>query len=163
MTIEDFKFGKQKVFVKVLSSTFNLNQHVKGLIGKILEVRIVDYDDDTVQVWDEDKNYYYFNFSDVQEMTPCYFKGERIGIGDTVVWDGEEPIVYDYHWEDGRWVLDMVEDMNYQNGCYSLSESRITSHTPLFPTVKKETLNLAGKIYYKEDIERALKDVKEVK
>jgi hypothetical protein len=127
MTYEEIT--NQPKFVRIVDSTYNPDSEKREMIGGEFEVRHEFYCDNTVGVWNKDKSdFWYFNRSDVVFLTPVKFNGKRIGIGDEVKGCGNWRKVYGYHWCDRNWCLDLVEDDNFEHGCYILSESKITDH-----------------------------------
>lgn len=71
----------------MLDSTNHPNKNTESLIGKILEVKEVDYSHDTLEIYEEDKSdFWVFNFSDVQVLLPKEFTvdGRRLGYGDKI-------------------------------------------------------------------------------
>lgn len=54
------------------------------MIGKEYKVETIDYSDNSLRI-----NSLWFNFSDVQWLTPLSFNGRRIAVGDSVKWCGE--------------------------------------------------------------------------
>jgi len=139
----------QKKYYKVLDSTFSPTEKTKSLIGKVLE----EIKNDRVTL-NSDGNPFVFNKSDLQEMTPLFFKEKQIGIGDDVKHYNEWHTVYGYHWYDGRFVLNTVKDNDFDNRCLNLKVENITNHRPLSknkPTEEEikqaeDVLRRAGKL-----------------
>jgi hypothetical protein len=137
MKIKSFKdIQDMPVEVRVLDSTNSPTEETKAMIGGIFERCGIDGEDGTVNIWNKDKSdWFWFNFSDIQYLTPVFHKGYQIGIGDRVWDDDEEYEVFGYSWVDGQWVIDCatIEDgePNYSYTTW-LRESEITSVTPLY-------------------------------
>lgn len=124
--------------VRVLDSTRFPDEETRVLIGGTFEVRGEFYDDNTIAVWNADKSdWYWFNRSDVQFLTPLTFKGVDIGIDDEVEAYGTWHTVYGYQWFDGEWLVAGVEDNDFEGGCGWVRNEAITAHRPLHtPQVK---------------------------
>ena len=127
------EYTGRPVEVKVIDSTHTPNDRTKAMIGGIYEVKVTDNSFNIRYVWDKDKmNYWDFNESDLQVMTPLSFKGERIGIGDMV----NGGIVYDCVWYDGVYCLTVANNNKegFERGCHIVSDFAINRHTPLHPS-----------------------------
>lgn len=120
--------------------TKSLNSNVRGIIGSTFEEYAYFNHDKTVQLYDKEKNdAWFFNLSDLQEMTPLEYNGVRIGIGDEVKYKDYWSEVYGYTWYDGKWQIFGAREKGYEDTFpYQLSE--ISGHKPLHS--KKEPLEL---------------------
>lgn len=70
--------------VRVIASTLAPSSITKAMIGKEYKVKFINYDDKTICADDR-----YFNFSDVQWLTPLSFNGRRVAVGDEVKISGD--------------------------------------------------------------------------
>lgn len=115
--------------VRVIGSTGNGGK-LKEMIGKEYQVDTIYFGDNTVMI-----KGWCFNLSDVQFLTHLSFKNRRIAIGDEVQCRGggnKWYKVYGYRWQDGRYLISLVKDNDFENSCFSSSQSEITAHrTPL--------------------------------
>lgn len=115
-----------------------------ALIGKEVEVRRESYYDNTITVWNEDKSdSWFFNKSDVVELTHVTHVNRWIGIGDEVSLYGTWIKVYGEHFHDGEWRLNCVKNDDFEKGCYVITEGDITDHKPLgvsHPTLSDQDL-----------------------
>jgi hypothetical protein len=137
MTYEEIT--NQPKFVRIVDSTFSSLKGAREMIGGEFEVRSEYHEDNILNIWNKDKSdSWMFNRSDVVFLTPVKFNGKRIGIGDEVKWCGSWNKVYGYHWYDGNWCLETVEDDNFEHGCYIISESKITDHRTSYKDLKAE-------------------------
>lgn len=147
----------EPVFAKVLDSTWCPNGKAIAMIDRIFEVQQFNCIDKIVVL-----NGHTLSFSDIQIITPVFYKGVQIGIGDTVkiTANGRDLVVVDCYKYNGnyRMLVGIDDDVN-NNITYAVSE--ITSHTPLYRT-KVETLKIGGIKYNKEEVEKALKNIKPV-
>ena len=134
MTFEELQ--NMPVEVKILDSTYRPCEATREMIGGIYEARSTDHHDYTYSVWTKLNSYwFFFNKSDCQIMTPLSYEGERIGIGDTV----NNVIVYGFSWFDGGWILQVVNDNDFDTCCYGYNESGVYSHTPLYQSKLSQT------------------------
>lgn len=118
---------------KVIDNTHSPVEQTKEMIGGIFEERASYNYDKTVSLYNKNKtDFWIFNLSDLQEMTPLEYNGVRIGIGDEIMWNGKWREVYDYIWYDGKWRISTVYDGDYQNN-YLLADYDIEDHKPLHP------------------------------
>jgi len=120
------------VMVRVISTKSN-NEEKQDMVGGEFEVRITfTHYNNTRHVYTKNKSdYFLFNESELQVLTPVKYNGVTIGIGDTI--NGKE--VYGFYWYDGTWKLNCVQDGDMNNLCYI--GQIITSHIPLHtPTPK---------------------------
>jgi len=144
---------------RVLSSTYNPNKIIKEMIGKIFEVRKIDYGDKNISLYTKDKSgYCIFKFSEVQEMTPLSFNGTRIGIGDMVKFAGSWLEVYDYKWCKEEWYIETAQNKDYKN-CWSLTSDILKDHKPLN---SQETITIGENTYLKTAFEEAVKELKTI-
>lgn len=112
--------------VRIIDS--NRYESSKELIGKELEVRVINYEDNIISVYNENKaDIFWLNLSGVRFLTPLKFKGKSIAIGDEILWAGVWRTVYDYSWYDGEFMIGTVKDNNFVD-CWSLKESGIKDH-----------------------------------
>ena len=163
---------QQPIYWKVIDSTYLPCKEKREMIGGIYEEYIyyqhLTYgisDSKTVTLWKDKKEdeCWVFNLSDLQEATPLLYKGERICIGDEVGSFGEWYEVYDYTWADGDWRVLTTHNKNYNNNdTHIFSEDEIQDHKPLHPQTK-ETIEIGGQLYSKEEVENKLKDLKPIK
>jgi len=144
--MQSLKQIKEKVpEVRILDSTYGIIvNEAKKMIGGEFEVMRINYYDKTIYVWNKDKsNWWIFNLSDVQFLTPLSFNGRRIGIGDEVkdVYGWCE--VYGYSWNDGEWGVDVAENKDYKDDTRWLTENKITDLRPLYQDDKvQKAINL---------------------
>jgi hypothetical protein len=151
-SLEDIQ--NMPVMVRVLDSTDYPSEVKKQMIGGTFEVRSIFYYENSISIWNKDKsNWYDFNLSDIQYLTPVFFEGYQIGIGDRIArHNGEELEVFGYSWCGGEWGLDCAEiedgKPDYSDTFY-FRESEITSATPLYPKVSSEQIEEATKLLEK--------------
>jgi len=122
------------VMVRVISTKSN-DEEQQNMVGGEFEVRITfSHYNNKRHVYTKDKSdYFLFNESELQVLTPVKYNGVTIGIGDKI--NGKE--VYGFHWYDGTWKLNCVQEGDLQGDCYNRSKRDITSHIPLHtPTPK---------------------------
>ena len=122
---------------RVNASTLSTNKKDEACIGKELKAKWVDYGDKTVALFTEDNStYWWFNFSDVQELTPLSHEGKRIAIGDEIDRGcGHWVTVHGYYWDGYEWVL-VCHKRNDKNNCWSVWQEDINGHR--IPTQEKE-------------------------
>jgi hypothetical protein len=129
----------QPKMVRVISNTANPEiSGMNDMIGGVFEVNTDYYCDKTKYVYSKDKSdYWNFKNSELQELTPIIHNGYQIGIGDKVN-DGDLwGTVHGYYWCDGRYRVLVVEDNNFEDGCYQIFENHIAEVKPLYNPVKK--------------------------
>lgn len=128
MTLEEII--NRKAEYRVLDSTCVQIDEAAAMIGGCFERKHKNDDNGNVALWNSDKsNYWIFNESDVRELTPVPFDGNRVAIRDRVECDGKWYVVYGYHWLDGNWFLDCLREwLSLEGGCYSLTTGQIASH-----------------------------------
>jgi hypothetical protein len=145
---------------RVLDSTLDQSEETKEMIGGEFK-RHTKYDfDKTISLWSKDKlDHWYFNDSDVVELTPLEFEGKSIAIGDDVKCGGEWLKVYDYYWFDGRWRVVGVLNNDYEEGCDSFCIKQITGIRQQLP---KDTKNQKALAKIKELEEKLAELKKEV-
>ncbi len=153
---------KQKLFVRVLDSTYSIDEEAKSVIGQVCEVRQNNYNDSIMSVYELDKtDYHWFNYSDLQIVFPeCVNDGHVIGVGDVVI-RYDRFVVYDAYQGDRNWVL-LTHKKNDENDTYPFVLDERFKVEPLYKS-NIETLEIGGRKYSKKDVENALKDIKEVK
>ena len=131
----------QKQYVRIIDSTYykdrDSNELSRRFIGKEFPISGIDYDNNTVVVVDFSSRCK-LNFSDVRFLTPVEFKGKKIAIGDEVLYGRDWCIVYGYFWFDGRLVLNIVKDNDYENECHCLTIDSITAHRSQGIDIKAE-------------------------
>lgn len=155
---------QQPIYWKVIDSTYFPCKETREMIGGIYDQHAYFDYDNTVILWNNDKSdYWSFNLSDLQKMTPpeITFRKERIGIGDEVNWCRDWYEVYDYCWDDGVWKINCAKNKDYNN-TRIFKETEIEDHKPLHPQTK-ETIEIGGQLYSKEEVENKLKDLKPIK
>lgn len=127
MTFEEITNPKK--YVRVIDSTYIPTKKTKEMVGGEFEVRIEWYSDNTVGVWDKDKSdWWIFNRSDVQFLTPVEYKGKKIAIGDEVLFASIWRKVYGYHWYNDEWELNVVSSNNFEYMCTHLYAEEIQDH-----------------------------------
>lgn len=110
--------------VRIVSSTYCPMNEKKEMIGKEYVIEVIEYDRNLVQV-----DGLWFNLYDVRFLTPLSFNGKRIAIGDEVYWAGRWRKVYGFHWYDGEYYLNLVEENGSLVGdCSGIVEDQITNH-----------------------------------
>jgi len=143
----------QPQYVRVVDSTYGTSTKAKTLIGKEVEIRR-DYHDNTVCIWDEGKNIWWFNLSDVVFLSPLTVEGKKVGIGDWIERDGRKYLVYGWHWHDGWWVLDTAIEGDFTH-CWSCDQRELNNFT--FVTTEEDMIEIDGKKWRKGTIKEALK------
>lgn len=145
MTFEELTNPKK--YVRILDSTYAKLYETLEMIGGEFEVKSEYYSHNQVGIYNSDKsNYWTFNRSDVQFLTPIEFEGRKIGIGDTIIYYGDEFKVYGYRWYDGEFIVSAVRVDDYEHGCYDLRLAEITKVIPLYQEkVKEMTLEAVNK------------------
>jgi len=104
------------------------------MIGKGFECQELNYKEGYVRL-----DGWWFNLSDVQELTPLKYEGKSIAIGDEVEYEDDWYTVYGYYWDNGEWCLQTVEDENFNGGCYEFRPRNIDDHrTPHSESLSKE-------------------------
>jgi hypothetical protein len=132
------------------------------LVGKELELHTDYITTETVELKFE-RTTTLFKKSDVQELTPLSFNNRRIAIGDEVMinnhnkWN-EWYIVFGYHWYDGIWILETVNNDNWENGCLSVNEDEVQDHR----TPQDNKIDLSDDELLEEVRKRGLIESKEV-
>jgi len=100
-------------------------------LNELYEVQSVNYVIDHVKIRERGK--VYFNFDQIQELTPLSHDGVRIGIGDKVT-HGSRTVTIN-----GFWVCEESGVVKLHVGkCGSIWETDITDHTPLTEMKKEE-------------------------
>lgn len=98
---------------RVNASTYAPSSETKTMIGGEFTVSTIDYEDEIVSLYTKGKsNFWTFNFSDVQELTPLSFNGKRIAIGDEVQHDeGDvwQKVVFCSPFED-EWGIEIIDE-----------------------------------------------------
>jgi len=152
---------KNTKHVRIIDSTLNKDKNAKSMIGKIFEVKDIDYKDKTLSIEEKDYDGYHiwFNFSDVQECFPDFIKdGYVVGVGDKV---NNNLTVIGSRKVDGRFVIDTYfKDNENDNYYYDINGTHII--TPLYNLTPKETIKLFGKEYPKHEVEQALSNIKAI-
>lgn len=80
----------------------------------------------------------WFDSDNAQILTPVKYDGEYIGIGDTITYDDDEYVVYDYVWDDGEFKLYAVGDNDLDGDCHSFTSEEIHGVKHLIGEKKKE-------------------------
>jgi len=150
---------KETKHVRIIDSTFqnfNENGETKAMIGGIFEVKDIDYQDEELSVYtDKEKSdYWFFNFSDVQEVCiEAVVDGYVLGVGDIVY---DKPIIGFYMY-DGE--INVRSGTIERTCTFDLSEIERNEITPLYKT----TIKIGEKLYNKSEVDTALANLKEIK
>jgi len=146
-SLEDYK--NQKKEVRVLRDTYAQNSSAKQMIGGTFEVRAEYYYDKTISVFNTSSVYgekyafnEMFNESDVQFLTPIFYKGYRIGVGDIIKISGDWYEVFDYTWRSNKWMLKTALDKDYSR-CGAIEEYEIEDVKPPYQQNEIE-VNIVG-------------------
>jgi len=142
MKIKSYKdLQNMPTMVRILDSTFSSDE--EKMIGGEYEVRTEHHLNNIFTVWNKDKSdYYYFNKSDLQELTPIEHNGYRIGIGDWVECDDEWFEVYGYHWWNDQFFLNIARVIDSKpdySSCWSRIQRNIHEVKPLYKEIDDET------------------------
>ena len=77
-------------YVRVIGNTEYPDKVKNAMLGQECEVRLSDYSDNIISVWDKPRTHsYWFNKSEVRFLTPAKFKEKHIAIDDEILVDGE--------------------------------------------------------------------------
>lgn len=137
-SLEDLK--NMPTEVRVLANTSKRGrEEMDKMVGGIFKQRSKHDYDKTRSIWNKDKSdFWWFNESELQELTPLEYNGHRIGIGDWVYAYGEWHEVYGYYWYDNEFRLNTAKieknKPNYSN-CWNTTLQGMTDIKPLY---KKE-------------------------
>lgn len=151
--------------VRVIGNTRDTkDEEMNDLIGKDVEVDTVDYDDNTISVWDENKEkYYWFNHADISPLFPPF--DWKYAFGDVVEvegWDDEHTVI-GWTYSDDGFYLRVIRNGNIKN-IYAIPET--TTITLIGkagqPTLPPET-ELFGKTYDTDKLLERLKGLEPIK
>ena len=121
---------KNKMMVKVVGSTISTTPDKDALIGKIVEVKRLDYFNNTLWLWTGPGDYGAFNLSDVQIATPVMYEGVNVCVLDKVFWNGSWRTVTDYIWHDFEYRL--ITEMGDYQSTQMLTVRDIKALDPLY-------------------------------
>lgn len=131
MNLQDIQNHKR--MFRVIDSTYNPNELTKEMIGVEFEIMAQHYEDNKISLYNIDKSdYWNFNTSDLQELTPLKFKDRFIGIGDWVLWGCTWREVYGYSWSSDGWCVNTAKEGDYGH-TLDLNQSNIYDLKPLHP------------------------------
>jgi len=150
---------KETKHVRIIDSTFqnfNENGETKAMIGGIFEVKDIDYQDEELSVYtDKEKSdYWFFNFSDVQEVClEAVVGGYVLGVGDLLC---DRPIL-----RFNRYSNYVIAHSGTDEETFScdLLKTKPIDITPLY----KPTIKIGEKLYNKSEVDKALANLKEIK
>ena len=153
---------KEKKHVRIIDSTYTIGNgksEAEAMIGGMFEVGVIDYEDGRFMVYTdkEKKDFWHFNFSDVQEVCiEAVVDGYVLGVGDLLC---DRPILR-FHIHSGEVkVRGGTEKCTYT---FDLSDVERNEITPLYnPTA--ETIKIGEKLYNKSEVDTALANLKEIK
>lgn len=112
-------------------------------LDKILEVKLIDFDNEEIEVYDEDKSIYsYFNFFEVEFMENTGMKdknGSYIYEGDIVTVNGTWNCIIEYKQSSCAFVLKSI-DSRWSTGYFSNYDAI------------EEMLEVIGNVYENEEL-----------
>ena len=150
---------KEKKHVRIIDSTYTIGNgksEAEAMIGGIFEVGVIDYEDGRFMVYTdkEKKDFWHFNFSDVQEVClEAVVEGYVLGVGDIVY---GKPIIGFYMY-DGE--INVRSGTIERTCTFDLSNIELEEITPLY----KPTIKIGEKLYNKSEVDTALANLKEIK
>ena len=157
---------KETKHVRIIDSTFTTDDEywqTKKMIGDIFEVKFINYLDKlfTVYTDKEKSDYWFFNFSDVQEVCiEAVVDGYVLGVGDLIDNGIDNKPILSFHVYDGNIKVDSgTRERTYTR---SLSKIEYEDITPLYKP-KVETIKIGEKLYNKSEVDKALANLKEIK
>jgi len=135
-----------KTMVRVMDSTYFPKQQTKVMIGLDLELKHPSDKSGRTGVYYKESNYYWFNKSDLQKLTPIEYKGRLVGEGDMVLYNGRWLEVYGYHWYDDKFKLDTAIEKDYSN-CLTIFVGDIIAIRPLYTPKPQDIIEVDGNRY----------------
>ena len=136
-----------KTMVRVMDNTYQEHKEgTKKMIGFNFEVRYPD-SDGRIAVYTKDKSdYWFFNKSDLQPLTPIEYKERLVGEGDMVLYNGKWNEVYGYKWYKNKFMLDTAVEKDYSNYC-GITVEEIEDIRPLYTPKPQEIIEVDGNRY----------------
>jgi len=151
---------KETKYVRIIGTTLNPNDVTKAMIGGIFEVKDIEYEDKEFSVYtDKEKSdYWFFNFSDVQEVClEAVVDGYVLGVGDMIdIYD--EPILGFCVADNDTYVRCGTKEKTYQ---HYLSDIEFRDITTLYNSTA--IIKIGEKLYNKSEVDTALANLKEIK
>ena len=152
---------KETKHVRIIDSTFSIyngKNETESMIGDIYEVKNINYKDKKLSVYsDKEKtDYWFFNFSDVQEVClEAVVDGYVLGVGDLLC---DRPILRFNRYSNYVIAYSGTDEETFS--C-DLLKTKPIDITPLYkPTA---TIKIGEKLYNKSEVDKALANLKEIK
>ena len=135
-----------KTMVRVMDSTYFTSTETRAMVGFNFEGNNPE-SGKTMSLYDRNKSdWFKFNKTDLQTLTPIEYRGRLVGRGDEVLCDRRWYEVSGYHWCNKEFMLETALEKDYSD-CWNISVEEIQDIRPLYTPKPEEIITVRGSRY----------------